>query len=84
MTEEEFRNGPPKPPENIANYDSYNQGYQQGLWKHQFDGVNLRDRFAIAALTGILSGTTNISDNDKAVLEYCYELADAMLEARKK
>ena len=46
--------------------------------------VALRDRFAMAALTGVFSSHTNIKDNDRAVAEYCYELADAMMEARKK
>jgi hypothetical protein len=48
----------------------------------------LRDRFAMAALTGMLSnGIVNSLDfpaNQKRLTKIAYEFADTMLEARKR
>ena len=43
----------------------------------------LRDQFAMAALTRILSQQTIPSDCNE-IAEFCYKISDAMLEARKK
>lgn len=40
----------------------------------------LRDRFAMAALTGLYAATSPASDSEAA--EWAYEIADAMLAAR--
>jgi len=42
----------------------------------------LRDEFALAALTGVIAGSHHETWNNAAVR--AYQLADAMLEARKK
>lgn len=44
--------------------------------------LTLRDRFAMAALTGLLAGPENeLGHVDRA--EFCYEQAEAMTRARK-
>lgn len=45
------------------------------------DSMTLRDQFAMAALTGIIVNDTNIPEDAS---RYAYEMADAMLEARKE
>lgn len=45
------------------------------------DKESLRDRFAIAALTGLIS---QAGRDERANAELAYEVADAMMEARKK
>lgn len=48
--------------------------------------VSTRDRFALAALAGILANpdTSSLSRAHKAIAETAYEMADAMLIARDK
>jgi hypothetical protein len=46
--------------------------------------VSLRDRFAIAALTGLLAGAYSENPSNKITALAAYEVADAMMEARKK
>ena len=53
----------------------------------KFQGMNLRDYFAAKAMQGFVS-TIDISDADYQehfgyIAKDCYEIADAMLEARK-
>jgi hypothetical protein len=43
------------------------------------DGPTLRDQFAMAALTGLLTG----GFNHKAAAGVAYDVADSMMEARK-
>ncbi|MDE3022283.1 MAG: hypothetical protein KGI54_10520 [Pseudomonadota bacterium] len=45
-------------------------------------GLTLRDYFAAKAMQGLISnwGKSNYASDDA---RYCYEIADAMLEARK-
>lgn len=43
--------------------------------------IDLRDRFAVAALTGILGREGPWADDDR-LANLCYNIADAMLEAR--
>jgi phosphopantetheine adenylyltransferase len=50
--------------------------------REQYEREQLRDQFAMAALTGCLASNT-IAEN-KEIAEMSYELADAMLEARKR
>ena len=45
-----------------------------------FQGMTLRDYFAAKALQGM---SAEINDEVRAA-RWCYEMADAMLEARKK
>jgi len=50
------------------------------------DGMSLRDYFAAQALTGMLANQgDSVKDNDaiRAIAGFSYDLADAMLEARK-
>ena len=54
------------------------QGNIEVLWKQQ--GMTLRDYFAAKALQGM---SAEIDDEVRAA-RWCYEMADAMLEARKK
>ena len=42
----------------------------------------LRDRFAMAALTGILSNSHDDGLSTELVASACYDYADAMMEAR--
>lgn len=56
------------------------EGFTEVFLRH--DVKTLRDEFAIAALTGILARSSR-TQNDEAVAEDAYEIADAMLEARK-
>lgn len=47
--------------------------------------IALRDRFACAALTGIIAGSRGTTDAHLPIFaEIAYKIADAMLEARKK
>lgn len=61
---------------------------KQGLSTDCF--TTLRDRFAMAALTGMMSGTTSSSANrdvaaDRhAYARHAYAVADAMMEFREK
>jgi hypothetical protein len=52
------------------------------------EGMSLRDYFAAAALTGVLQARALLNGPDSLgfqedVAEECYELADAMLQARE-
>ena len=51
------------------------------------DDEKLRDYFAGQALTGLLSNravfVTTTTDLDKTFVQMAYEIADAMMEARK-
>ena len=44
--------------------------------------LTIRDQFAMAALTGMIPSIS--SSNWKKIAEHSYEVADAMLEARKE
>lgn len=44
----------------------------------------MRDRFAIAALTGLLANEGMYSEHWHTYSKHAYALADAMMEARKK
>ena len=45
-------------------------------------GLNQRDYFAAAALTGMLSNPSSDSMENERVAAYCYQIADAMLKER--
>jgi len=53
--------------------------------KYQFvdSGMDLRDYFAAAALQGMLAEDGGGAASNKDLAEFAYEIADAMLEARK-
>ena len=46
--------------------------------------MTLRDKFAMAALTGLLAGAYSESPIDKSTALAAYQVADAMMEARGK
>lgn len=46
--------------------------------------VNLRDYFAAQAMNGILAFNGGNACRDAQIAEGCYEMADAMLKARKR
>ena len=46
--------------------------------------LSLRDKFAMAALTGLLAGAYSESPIDKITALAAYQVADAMMEARGK
>ena len=46
--------------------------------------LTLRDRFAMAALTGFMASGDAATGNDRAIAQLAYRFADAMLEARKE
>lgn len=48
-----------------------------------FDDTELRDRFAMAALTGMCASNTQW-ENETIMSKLTYKIADAMLEARGK
>ena len=53
------------------------------LMAHQSAGATLRDRFAMAALTGLLAGAPP-EDTGYSWDPLAYEIADAMLAEREK
>lgn len=59
------------------------QAKEQAEYEFSNEKRELRDRFAIAALTGICANPkTHATDSE--VAEGAYRVADAMLEAREK
>lgn len=71
---------------------SYDLGYAHGkLGMVSYTGEHpptvpvetLRDRFAMAALTGLCADPNSGHDEEKAAT-WCYDIADAMLAARGK
>lgn len=46
------------------------------------ESEELRDRFAMSALTGMLAADPNAEWTNKCVAERAYRIADAMFEAR--
>jgi hypothetical protein len=48
-----------------------------------FNGMTLRDYFAAKALQGMCADPTTAGTAGKDIVAECYDLADAMLEARK-
>lgn len=49
-----------------------------------FDGATLRDYFAAKAMQGLVASCTNDQELTLSLsAKWCYEIADAMLEARK-
>lgn len=47
------------------------------------EAVTLRDKFAMAALTGVQADVPFYDPDPAAIAARCYEIADAMIEARK-
>ena len=46
-------------------------------------GISIRDYFAAKALQGVMA-CNGIYDDEKKLARWCYEQADAMLEAREQ
>jgi hypothetical protein len=62
---------------------TFNNGISQGKWID--DGMELRDYFAAKAMQGfVLSGLDLMTIQDDAICQASYDLADAMMEARKE
>ena len=47
------------------------------------NGMSLRDYFAAKALQGVMA-CNGVYDDEKKLARWCYEQADAMLEAREQ
>lgn len=47
------------------------------------EATTLRDQFAMAALTGVQADVPFYDPDPAAIAARCYEIADAMMEARK-
>ena len=62
-------------------YQEIFDGVRDALQRHRDD--NVRDEFAMAALTGLCAGERYTS-NSRDMAEVAYLLADAMFEARKE
>lgn len=64
----------------IGSYGDYSQS--------PYDGMTLRDYFAAKAISGLIAAHTELIGHGgridpRASAQYSYELADAMIEARK-
>ena len=46
-------------------------------------GISIRDYFAAKALQGVMA-CNGVYDDEKKLARWCYEQADAMLEAREQ
>lgn len=67
----------------LANEEMDRARAQRSLDKiHQAVSIDLRDRFAMAALIGLLAAREWPNDNDSA--KNAFKIADAMLAARKR
>lgn len=52
--------------------------------KAMFLRMTLRDQFAMNVITGLMAGVTNDTEwNEHEYSKTCYEVADAMIAARK-
>lgn len=60
--------------------------YARGVMPESYADLDLRDEFAMAALTGLCSQWTNVSREDIAasIARTAYFVADAMMKARGK
>jgi len=62
-----------------------NEGF--GGWGSPEEGMDLRDYFAAKAMQGMFanSATKQVERTDLPIFaKFCYEMADAMIEARSK
>lgn len=59
---------------------AFRRAVESVLGEHE----TLRDRFAMAALTGIMARNDELGAMCSDTAEECYDMADAMLEARKR
>jgi hypothetical protein len=50
---------------------------------HRSEGMDLRDYFAAKVLNGLINYSPEPEEH-KLIAELCYQLADAMMKARKK
>lgn len=74
--------GPAFPRPQFAPHDV---GYQDaGIGNDSQEGMNLRDYFASAALTGLLAGWCDQSRSGGTPVVQAYAMADAMLAEREK
>lgn len=74
--------GPAFPVVTRKGYDEY--GHQAGATIWQFGGMTLRDYFAAKAMQGMLAEGSTESTAMSSLLAACaYDIADAMIAARK-
>jgi hypothetical protein len=60
----------------------HSMGPAEHVWEQ--DGMTLRDYFAGQALAGYMACASHPqAPNDETMARYCYNAADAMLQARK-
>lgn len=63
------------------------QGHQTGPTTYQFPGMTTRDYFAAKAIQGLLARQFTKDERDRPfvewVVEFSFEIADAMLRARE-
>jgi len=50
---------------------------------HRSEGMELRDYFAAKAMQGMMADHTR-DNSPKEITEYAYQIADAMMKARKQ
>jgi hypothetical protein len=58
------------------------KAFPHGQLRDEYNGMTLRDYFAAKALQGIMVDPMMTMSADK-IADWAYEMADAMLEARK-
>jgi len=51
---------------------------------HDEEGMDLRDYFAAAALTGLMACGDGTAVSDRTLAQWCYEKADAMMKERNR
>lgn len=83
MTRAPMNDGGPAFPalEEYAQFDEDRGKYVDHYAPH--GGMTLRDYFAAKAMQGRLANGCNDADNSRLEARICYQIADAMLEARE-
>ena len=60
-------------------------GYMASGYPFPETGITLRDYFAAKAMNGFLSDSSAVKNSSpQQISEWCYDLADAMMECRVK
>lgn len=70
---------------NIPAFPTKNEHYPNGEIEYGQKGMDLRDYFAAKAMAALLSHPEGVADwANEQLTEWAYQIADAMMEARKK